>query len=418
KKEYLNLLPYAEWEYNGKVLKTASGIHLVRNSPQKGDQPFENYELANITDKDIINTYEHHFVTLNEGLPYHPGDRKKIPEELAGYFPEDLIEESLEPLAWIKITLPPNFDDYILDNFFATLNAFPVANKKLYSTYFKTTSTITSVIPLETETGEYFLDVHSVTNGMQEYMPLPYLHSDTTYHKTYIVKKGGVERFDPRDAKEYISYLIDLLREEGSAFSMIGKGFVDELVKKMEELIASIEKKLEDIHTNKEIASYLVLDVAGMDETIFVDYWVTDCERANDIKAGSVLASYNETYVVPESIVSLTQSKGGRHISRHQSLDKYKYILTSRNHIYTDEDITNFCFAEFKDLLADVAVKKGVAVSPRPKEGLIRTIDVYLHVRQQIDQLSTREYIHDRLLRRLQEQSPESYNYRVFITQP
>jgi polyhydroxyalkanoate synthesis regulator phasin len=416
KNELLHLLPYTKWEFENNVLPVKSGIHVQDAKSYHSEEPFASYDLANISDDSILKIYNHQFITITGVIHNKKEYLKKIPDELMDVFQDEKIVDTLSPLLWIKVTFPPQFDDYILEDFFVSINAFPVINKRLHTKNFKTDKMV-SVIPLDTENYEFVLSMNSVIDSNnRKYMQLPFQsdHSEDRYG-TYVVKRGGAERFDARNAREYLSNLIDVLREEGASFAMIGKGFVDELVSRINEQTVTIENKLTEIKTAKDITSYMIIDANEIGEIVYLDYWVTNCEMANDIKTGVYFSPYNETYVNPDTSMSLTQSRGGRRLQAN-SLDIYKYILTSRDRIYTDEDIINFCFAQFGDVIISAKVKKGVQVSPRPKEGLIRSIDVYLELKNQITHLSSNEGIKDKLLNLLKDKSPETYNYRVFIT--
>lgn len=418
KNELLHLLPYAKWELEGTPLKVKTGIHLPEENKDADTQkqmPFSGYDLAHISDESIGRLYNHHFVTVTSEIDNKPENRKKIPDELKTAFPSEMVEETLSPLLWIKVSFPADFEDYALESFFVSINAFPVINKKLCSKHFKTNK-ITSVIPLDTDDYEFVLSVDSVMDSKNRtYTPLPF-RDETNRHGTYVVKRGGVERFDSRNAREYISNLIDILREEGASFSMIGRGFVDELIIKVNEQLTAVEKKIREINVKKDISSYMIIDTDDTGESVYIDYWVTNCELANEIKTGASLYPFTETPVEPTTVVSFTQSTGGRRLQTKNSLDLYKYILTSRDRIYTDEDVVNFCFAHFGDIISSASVKKGVQVSPRPKEGLIRCNDVYIELRPHIVQLTSTQEIKDKLVNLLKEKSPDSYNYRIFIS--
>jgi hypothetical protein len=141
-----------------------------------------------------------------------------------------------------------------------------------------------------------------------------------------------------------------------------------------------------------------------------------EIRAANGIKPGSSLFLFDDLYFEKTSIVSLTPSHGGKQRSGNP-LDAYKYILTSRDRVYTDEDIVNFCYSRYGEAIASVSVKKGVHASARPKEGLIRSIDVHLTLKEEISRAaSVRRDVESRLLSLLKSKSPETYNYRVFIS--
>jgi hypothetical protein len=418
KNEMLHLLPYGRWEHEGLPLSIRPGANIYAPTENgRNGLPLAAYDPANLSDQSIINSYDYRFVTVTDEIVNRKNSYRTVPDELSELFPQAGDDERLKPLLWIRVSLPPGFEDYMLDDFFISINAFPVINRKQYSKYQKRTATV-SYIPLETGENEYFLSVAGVadSNG-KRYMHLPFKDSERKANfGTYILKRGGAERFDSRNAKEYLSNLIDLMREESIAFSMMSRKFLDTFVKRIETELASAEQKLSEIRINRDVSSYLIIDSdddAG--DTIHLDYWVTNCEAANGIKSGHPLSPSSDVDVDKNTVVTLTQSCGGGR-RNNNPLDTYKYILTCRDRIYTDGDIENFCFAMFGDAIASVSVKKGVRVGSRPKEGLLRSIDVHVTLKERLELTSSgRREMEDRMLSLLKSKSPEIYNYRIFI---
>lgn len=414
--EYLHLLPFSKWECEGINIEVKDGIYQPNNEVLDKNYLLTKYDLAGISDESILNYYRYHFVTIQNKVEIKNIVKRKLPNELTKIFHQNVDELIESPLIWLKVSFPPNFNEDILDSTIVTINAFPTVNKKLLEKQTKTKE-LTSIISLNTAPEEYFLSVNSLTDSKnQQYEQLPFKESNKPQTGTYSIKRGGVERFDSRDAKEYISNLVDLLRDEGAAFSMIGKGFLNELIQELEVSTAVIDLKLQEINENREIPSYLIVDTEEKEETFYVNYWVTNCDLANGIKANAFFKPYSDTFVNPDIIFSLTPSIGGRNVPKSSNmLDRYKYILMSRDRIYTQSDIINFCYCEFGDIMSKVEVKKGVMVSYRPKEGLIRTLDVFFELKQSHRHLLTDPNLKGRILNLLIEKSPDSFNYRVFI---
>lgn len=416
--EYLHLLSFTNWECNGMPVTIKDRIYTVTEDEKDRNSLMAKYDLSGISDESILNFYHYHFITIHDEIRISTLQKERIPAEVQDLFRGDVDEFMKKPLIWIKITFPPNFNEDILDNIVVAINAFPVVNKRLKEKQAKTNG-LTSVVSLNTAADEYFLSIHSLTDSRDHhYEQLPFQEAGRTKAGTYSIKRGGIERFDSRDAKEYISNLIDLLREEGAAFSLIGKGFLSELIQQIDSTTTIIDQKLKEINENREVPSYLIIDSEEKGETLYVNYWVTNCDLANDIKAGAFFKAYNETFVESDSVFSLTTSIGGRKVPKSNNvLDRYKYILTSRDRIYTHADVVNFCYSEFGDIISDVEVKKGVQVSPRPKEGLVRTIDIFIRLKQNYEHLITDKGLVGRMVNLLIEKSPDSFNYRVFIQQ-
>lgn len=416
KEDYLPLLSFSQWSYDNKSIKTLTGI----NQPKDKDEEnmfFSQYDLLNMLDKKILNYYNPHYITIKDDLPNNPTDYIKIPAEIEHLFASNVQEAIEAPLLWVKVKFPPHFKDSVLNDLTISINAFPVANKELRSIFSKSKK-LTNVIPLSTVEKEYFLSVKNVKDEFgNNYSFLPYKNEDRPSYGTYTIKRGGVERFDERDAKEYISNLIDLLREETVAFSMLGKDYLRQSIDDMKTKIALMEQKLRAISQDREISSYLVIDSDDQNESIFIDYWTTNCEYANNIKAGTNFKPDLNMFVDRTTCMSLTISNGGRSIPKNNNkLDMYKYVLTTRDRIYTSEDIVNFCYSEFGDYFSTIEIKNGVQISDKPKEGLIRTIDVNATMKIEFGRFSqSKEELSSRLFRLLKEKSPDTFNYRIFI---
>ncbi|MEN9917576.1 MAG: hypothetical protein RL662_12 [Bacteroidota bacterium] len=418
KNNYLPLLSFTKWSYQDKPLKTTMGIHTCeREEGPDTSHFFTQYDLLNLLDTKILNHYSHHFISIKDGIVNDQKTYEKIPSEIACLFSEKLPDAIESPLLWIKVNFPPNFTESILTEIMVSINAFPVANKELRSIFSKSKK-MANIIPLTTEEKEFFLCTNTVMdefNNTYEY--LPYKNEDRPRFGTYTIKRGGVERFDTRDAKEYISNLIDLLRDESVAFSLLGKDYLYQAVEDMKTKIAIMEQKLRDVNKNKEISSYLVVDSDDQSESIFVEYWTTNCEFGNNIKAGTILKPSLNLFLEASTTFSLTSSLGGRSIPKaNNKLDMYKYILTTRDRIFTPEDITNFCYSEFGDYFSLVEVRNGVQISDKPKQGLIRTIDVHVTMKSEFGHyVESKQEISSRLLKLLNEKSPDAFNYRIFF---
>jgi len=414
--ELLHLLLYSRWEQDDVTLSIRPGIYKESGLNNKL-LPLADYDPSNLSNESILNHYSHRFITVRDEIVNTAKRYKILPDELTEFFPGIETSENPTPLLWLRVTLPPGFDNYILDDFFVSINAFPIINRKFYSRFTKL-NPLVSVIPFETSVNEYFLSVDQVSDSnRRRYIHLPLRrHENEDEFGAYILKRGGAERFDARNAKETLSNLMDLLREENTSFSMFGKGFVDEVVKQIDSELVAINLKLRDIRLDKDITNYIVIDSNDVGDVVYLDYWITNCEEANGIKSGIPMFAYGNCPVNNDSIVTLTQSYGGTQ-RRDQSPDTYKYVLTSRDRIFTNEDIINFCYSRFGDKISSAHITKGIRVSPRPKEGLIRSIDVHITLKDDIGRdSSNHQDMEDRLLALLKKRSPDMFNFRVFIT--
>src|SRR5690606_12749061 len=114
-------------------------------------------------------------------------------------------------------------EERILIDLFVSINAFPVINRKLKD-FFHRLKGVTNIIPFTTESYEYFLSVHSLRDSTEKsYRQIPFTTDDQEMIGTYSIRQSGTERIDPRASKEYLKYVVDLVRDESAAFSSYGQ---------------------------------------------------------------------------------------------------------------------------------------------------------------------------------------------------
>lgn len=114
------------------------------------------------------------------------------------------------------------------------------------------------------------------------------------------------------------------------------------------------------------------------------------------------------------ALVSTTY--GGKHSPKNrEQIEHYKYGFLSHGRVLTQNDIASFCKKELGELLLRTDIRNGVAISPMPHEGLIRTKDVHLILGTRLDEPLQEKRMKDNLLTKLAACSPDTFNYRIFI---
>lgn len=93
---------------------------------------------------------------------------------------------------------------------------------------------------------------------------------------------------------------------------------------------------------------------------------------------------------------------------------RFRNILISRGAIYSVEDITSFCMAQYGHLIDQVNIKNGCSVGQNPGEGLVKTIDVHLKLKQALPDHEAEELSYN-LLTSLKAKAPEDFNFRLFV---
>ena len=205
------------------------------------------------------------------------------------------------------------------------------------------------------------------------------MQNDTIGQGLYSVRKGGMERFDERNAIDMMNSVLELIRDEVSAFSVYKKDDVTDALKKMTQQMRLLEQKTTnaDKITSEEI-NYVIVNPFEGAIHFKAAYWVTQCDDANNLRAGMSLdpLKYTSTKTL-RGITLLTDTMGGRKEQKGtNAIEAYKYALTTRDRIITKEDIKNFCKVMLKDELKKVEVKRGTIISDKTKEGFIRTVEI------------------------------------------
>lgn len=416
--EYLFLLPCTEWSVKGEQVIMQRGIYErehVEENPIRAF--FQNYDVMSIIDKEVMEIYNRHFLRVRQAFPIDDSFRETLPEELYPCFKDAVREKMQDRLVWMKVQFPAHFTAEVMDELHAGTNIVPVENKLLHEQVTSLEDTF-RVIPLRTESHESLLSVHSVKDSEgKSYHELLYPDGNSkTGYGTYSIRKGGCERFDSRSAQELLCYLLDLLDDETHAFGSVPSIKLQALASQMEQLMAQMKQTADNMNEFRETPYYLMIDQQSGKGQITVKYWTTNCETGNRIQAGVDLSPNSTTYLDAKTLALVSTTYGGKQAPKNRErIDIYKYGFISHGRLLTQNDIASFCKKELGELLVRTEIRNGVEISPMPSEGLIRTKEVHLILREKLDEPSQEKQTKDNLRTRLSASSPDTFNYRIFI---
>lgn len=380
------LLSLSDWYVNGHAVPTAIGPAYEETNRRVVDGPAQlmsEYEINYQLETDIRQTYQSRFIHIEQittdrltalKLPY--------PSAFVGAFgPKNLEPLGAGSLLWLQVVLPARFDEAILEKVSVELNAFPVLNRKTNRMLYRTMANY-NLLPLRTGPFETLLLVRSVMDSKERiFTPFPFHKADHISEGGYTVRRGGVERFDVRNAREQLTFLLELLRDESVAFAVYGQDSVRLLLTQLQDQIEQLERKIQTTDTPPiALNQYVLFKPFDEGDTMQVDFWTTNCEMANRIPAGVRLQAYSAGSLQNDSIRLLTTTTGGR--NRPAALHRvqtYRYALMTHQRIVTLEDIRSFFHHELGPLLDSVTIRKGVATGSTLKEGLMRTVDITIY---------------------------------------
>lgn len=398
---------------NGQPLAAMQGFP----PEEETDEPESLFSICDIEkeiSRDILSIYNNQFIHITTPITLSQEKASLFPEELKDYYMEDMLSPGeLNPLYWFRVDFPSNFTPDCLEELKVSINAVVVQNKRL-NEKIASVNDLTAVVPLTTSEQEYFFSVDSVMDAQNRlYTEIPFNGGSEKKGATYAVRYGGCERMNSRDIKEYLYRVLDLLQGRGAVIASLQKDTFSDEIQEMDRLLNSMERIINNIQSAVGSLSYLLADLPENADKLYISYYTTICERANGLPVGMGLLPQNSFSIDKRQVYFLTTTRGGKSIPASANrFDIYKYILTTRDRIYTKADIINFCYKELSGLVMSIDIKSGVMVSEKPGEGLISSIDVHLSVRTD----SEREIplLIDELKTKLVTRSPDHFNYRIF----
>lgn len=371
------LLPYITVTSNGNPLFIKEGLTYYKNREAEGyEQIFYEQSIRNKIIEDVKSIYSHKFIEvsgISNSLFSEPG---ALPENLdfVDYKEEIMKHIDGKRYLWLTFEFPPQFSAEILDNFSFVLNAFPIYNRGWKKTEYSL-DIMGNNIPLVTDEGEHFLYVDEVQDGDgRKYTEIPFTPNDDLKKGLYTVRKGGMERFTNRNAVDMIANVLELTRDEIAAFSLLNRDNVKGLLSEMSDKMKSMVQKVNNARrTIKQELNYVIMEPVEKTDHTYASFWITHCTLANHMRPGTELSNQLKSQV----LVLLSETIGGAEEQKGtDSIQAYKYALTTRDKIISLEDVKNFCRMVLKEELKEVRVRRGTMISNKPKEGFIRTVEV------------------------------------------
>ncbi len=302
--------------------------------------------------------------------------KKKYPEAIASFLrPDELQKYFVHELFWIKIKFPGGLSPEILSRMYLDLNAFPVVNRRLVSNTPELRS-LFNVFPIRTDESDFFLDMIEIETAAGAKLANVQQFSRDNNNQ-YLLRQGGVARFDERDASEMLSYLVDLLRDEGAMFMALGRGEIENDVEEIRKRLERISNVIKKDNFQNWFVSAKTTEKSGR---LNIRYWTTKADAANNIAFGTKLMRDRTNIAFTDDITMLlTTTKGGqRPLQGDDNLPVFKKAILTRGRAVTMEDYKAVCFAELGDKLKRVEISKGFTMGASQYQGLQRTLDINL----------------------------------------
>lgn len=398
----------------GKEYELVEGYNVPINSVEYENIITKNYTGIDAIYNEVNQFYQGNFFTL-KGTLYPPqGEEKSVATTLLEnyFFNHNFMTE--KDIIWLQFKFYEVISPKVLENVRINLNCVPAINIRHTEDYKRIKGQLT-LYPLMGE--DSFLDIDYIAdNHKKRYDVKNYLSDDNI---SIVLRRGGVARFDERNALEHLQHLLSLIREETAAFSAIGNEYaIEEELKQIGQNLASIYQNIKEKNLSLNTNPYLIFSSNNreMDMNFTISYWHTAAEEGNDIKTGVLLDCDSENKTAISRAITVRPSLGGRRgLTTSDKILEYRNALLSRGRIVTIADVKTFAKSHFKHTIKGLDVQKGTKKEISLKGGFKRTIDIYLNKNKEIEVSETEwEYLKDSFLIKLEKSSTNIYPYRIF----
>ncbi len=415
--DFYKLLSVVKCYAGDYELETQAGLIYREEQEAKNRPVFYEQDVINLITRDIKEYYTNRFISLTDiRLTDISNYTLAFPEAFTTGFNTAELSK-LKPCIWIKLVFPAVITPNVIDELQISVNCLPVVNRRRHEQKYRLRE-MNNIIPIKVNANDHFLSVQELYDDRNiHYSEIPYTQANQSFEGSYSIRNGGAERFDSRNAQQLIEYLFELLRDEKAAFASYGTDFLNNILKTLEQNLALIEKKSRLAENGSELLNYLIVKPSEKATMLYLQYWTTLADTANNIRRGTRLQQFEMLKIKQDSLRLMTGTVGGRdRLGATDRIQAYKYGLTTKDRIVTQADLVSFCYYELGNKITDVKIGKGLEVSSNPKEGFKKTVDIFLKPAGN-NRLSTDDW--DTLLSLLQSKltsrSIIASNYRLFV---
>lgn len=425
KELFFKNLPQARWFYGDQELQVRPGYNQDNISSEllNVEQLLVKKNTASWKFKEFVNAYyKPRFITIRHPENNEITGNAGWPAALLQAFDKKELQSlQADKVHWIKVQFPENISSSVLQDAICHINCFPVLNTRLHETVYAIRD-ILNIVPMYTN--DLFFDLQQIADLDDNVYNIRTLEKNVHEKLTVILRQGGVGRFDERDASMIIEHIVQLLSDEGAAFSVLGRSFLTGELKQLQQIIYKLEQQMINRDLSREFTPFLVIrkETDEAMSNLIIKYWSTCGDKGNDIKAGTGMQVYNTNSPYHTTCTLVTTTMGGRNrLSASESITAYKSALLSRDRLISLEDMKIFCRLQMGAIAQQIEVTKGVMVPRQVSQGFTRTIDITIRLNRK-DYMDAQDknqlqYWKDSLVLQLTERSASLTPFRVFIEQ-
>jgi len=291
-------------------------------------------------------------------------------------FEQEATELGLQKYLWIELISSNPTSSNMIKEMQCQTNCIPVFNRRNREISHRMNNFF-NIINLPGEDQFYDIEEVSSSHG-NKYTSINQLQSENEMSfGTYEVRHHRTGRIDEDEVISKLNYLIELLRDESSAFSALDLNFLSVHLRTLDQNIEQLRNKIpqSQLLSNN---NYLILQSKQENDTVFIKFWTTEGLHGNHLNTKSEIIPF-ENYDIVQSSLGLVvdMSMGRDKLSSNERLRMLQWQLTSKDSIYSKEDIVRFCLAK-SSMIKDVQTKYMMHQMPESNKGFQKVLNVEL----------------------------------------
>ena len=326
------------------------------------------------------------------------------------------LHDVASQLYWIRLEFPAVFTLDDMASMGVHLNTVPVINRRLIRKL-HSLEREGRILSLSTSDQGHFLSIESLEDNLGKV----YIPRERSYEAgalgVYSLYFGDLERFDASDAQRQLRRVLQLVREEGNAFSAVDNSSFASVLKELQDRLTTLEKTVGKMQSESGPSKAFLMTMPEAEaEHLALSYWESTGGLANGLSPQDIIQSLEPDKFDSASIRLRTNTKGGRAAETEDMLIAHlRYGLLSKERIVTREDVKSYLKHRLGITLKQVDLRDGVTISQNPNKGLVRCTDVFLELVKQGTELNEEEQAHlsSRLETELKERSVAHTTYKV-----
>ena len=326
------------------------------------------------------------------------------------------LHDVASQLYWIRLEFPAVFTLDDMASMGVHLNTVPVINRRLIRKL-HSLEREGRILSLSTSDQGHFLSIESLEDNLGKV----YIPRERSYEAgalgVYSLYFGDLERFDASDAQRQLRRVLQLVREEGNAFSAVDNSSFASVLKELQDRLTTLEKTVGKMQSESGPSKAFLMTMPETEaEHLALSYWESTGGLANGLSPQDIIQSLEPDKFDSASIRLRTKTKGGRAAETEDMLIAHlRYGLLSKERIVTREDVKSYLKHRLGITLKQVDLRDGVTISQESNKGLVRCTDVFLELVKQGTELNEEEQAHlsSRLETELKERSVAHTTYKV-----